>query len=127
MIDVIGNWRTTTLGQYAPSLRQLQSFEKWSGIPTLVPTMMEKPPTGPIFGIMYAQLRSTLPKKGQSDGIKFNSCCKLRSVASMWYNLDMQLCYPTQATRDQHRRCFLTVQTSPSNVLAFTFLNTGMA
>jgi hypothetical protein len=45
----------------------------------------------------------------------------------MWYNLDMQLCFPTQATRDQHRRCYLTVQTSPSDALAFTFLNTGMA
>jgi hypothetical protein len=52
---------------------------------------------------------------------------KLRSAASMWYNLDMQLCFPTQATRDQHRRCYLTVQTSPSDALAFTFLNTGMA
>jgi hypothetical protein len=127
MVDVIGNWRTTTLGQYAPSLRQLQTFQEWSGIPTLVPTALEKPPTGPIFGIMYAQLRSTLPKKGQTEGIKFNSCRKLRSAASMWYNLDMQLCFPTQATRDQHRRCYLTVQTSPSDALAFTFLNTGMA
>jgi hypothetical protein len=127
MIDVIGNWRTSTLGQYAPSLRHLQAFQQWSGIPTLVPTTLKRPPTGAIFGIMYAQIRSTLPKRGQAEGIKFNSCRKLRSAASMWYNLDMQLCYPTQATRDQHRRCYLTVQTSPSDALAFTFLNTGMA
>jgi hypothetical protein len=127
MIDVISNWRTTTLGQYAPALRLLQAFEKWSGVPTLVPTVLTRPPTGPIYGIMYAQLRSTLPKRGQEEGIKYNSSRKLRSAASMWYNLDMQLCYPAQAIRDQQRRCYLTVQTTPLDALAFTFLNTGMA
>jgi hypothetical protein len=127
MIDVISNWRTTTLGQYSPALRSLQSFAKWSGVPTLVPTVLTKPPTGAIFGIMYAQLLSTLPKQGQEEGIKYNSSRKLRSAASMWYNLDLQLCYPSQAVRDQQRRCYLTVQTTPSDALAFTFLNTGMA
>jgi hypothetical protein len=127
MIDVISNWRTTTLGQYAPALRSLQAFEKWSGVPTLVPTVLTRPPTGAIYGIMYAQLRSTLPKPGHDEGIKYNSSRKLRSAASMWYNLDMQMCYPSQAVRDQQRRCYLTVQTTPSDALAFTFLNTGMA
>jgi hypothetical protein len=127
MIDVISNWRTTTLGQYAPTLRSLQSFEKWSGVPTLVPTTLTRPPTGPIYGIMYAQLRSTLPKPGHEEGIKYNSSRKLRSAASMWYNLDMQMCYPAQAMRDQQRRCYLTVQTTPSDALALTFLNTGMS
>jgi hypothetical protein len=127
MIDVISNWRSTTLGQYAPALRALRAFEAWSGVPTLVATRLARPPTGPIYGIMYAQLRATLPKPGQEEGIKFNSSRKLRSAASMWYNLDMQLCYPEQATRDQHRRCYLTVRTSPSDALAYTFLNSGMA
>jgi hypothetical protein len=112
MIDVISNWR---------------SFEKWSGVPTLVPTTLTHPPTGPIYGIMYAQLRSTLPKPGQEEGTKYNSSRKLRSAASMWYNLDMQMCYPAQAMRDQQRRCYLTVQTTPSDALALTFLNTGMS
>jgi hypothetical protein len=127
MIDVISNWRTTTLGQYVPALRSLQAFEKWSGVPTMVPTVLARPPTGPIYGIMYAQLRSTLPKRGQEDGIKYNSSRKLRSAASMWYNLDLQMCFPSQAMRDQQRQCYLTLQTTPSDALAFTFLNTGMS
>jgi hypothetical protein len=127
MIDIISNWRETTLGQYSPALRSLQAFEKWSGVPTLVPTTLTRPPTGRIYGIVYAQLCSTLPKRGKEEGIKYDSSRKLRSAASMWYNLDMQLCYPAQAVRDQQRRCYLTVQTTPSDALAFTFLNTGMA
>jgi hypothetical protein len=95
--------------------------------PHLVPTMLTRPPTGAIYGIMYAQLLSTLPKQGQGEGIKYNSSRKLRSAASMWYNLDMQLCYPSQAVRDQQRRYYLTVQTTPLDALAFTFLNMGMA
>jgi hypothetical protein len=89
--------------------------------------MLTKPPTGDIYGIMYAQLLSTLPKQGQEEGIKYNSICKLRSAASMWYNLDMQLCYPSQAVRDQQCQCCLTVHTTLSDALAFNFLNTGMA
>jgi hypothetical protein len=127
MIDVISNWQQSTLGQYSPALRSLAEFEAWSGIPTLAPTPLEKPPTGPSFGLMYAQLRSTLPKPGHDEGIKFSSCRRLRSAASMWYNLDYQLCFPDQAMRDQQRRCYLAVRACPTDTLAFSFLNAGMA
>lgn len=127
MIDVVSNWRQSTLGQYAPTLRKLVDFEEWSGIPTLKPTWLEKPPTGPIYGLMYAQLKSTLPRPGQDEGIKYSSCRRLRSAASMWYNLDMQLSYPDQAMRDQNRRCYLAVQACPTDTVGFTFLNSGMA
>lgn len=126
MIDVVSNWRQTTLGQYGRVLRHLARFEAWSGVPTLVPTPLERPPTGASFGLMYAQLQSTIPKPGRK-GIKYSTSRMMRSAASMWYNLDFQQCFPEQAIRDQNQRCYLTTRSVPTDALALTFLNAGMA
>ena len=127
MIDVVGNWKYSTLAQYAPALRNLQTFERWSGIPTLTPTRLERPPVSPFFGLAYAQIRNTIPHPGADTGPSFNSSRKLRSAASMWYNMDLQMCHPTQAVRDHKRRSVLTLGTVPTDSMAYTFLNGGMA
>jgi len=98
----------------------------WAMVPTLVPTVSLRPPRSPVFGLMHHQICNTVARENKR-GQACNSSRKIRSAASMWCNMDMQLCHPAQAMRDHKRRSFLTHGTVPTDSMMAAFLNGGMA
>ena len=133
MIDVSCAWKGSTLGKYGPLIRRIRRFEEWSGVKTLVPTALDRPPVTPALGLQYAVLQYSVDQaKGlaiQTGGPPktYQTVSKLRSAASTWYNFDLQQSYPEEAFRDHRRRAFRVLGTVPTDTMAFTFGAGGMS
>ena len=132
MIDVVSSWKETTSSVYTGQLRYFQRFTKWSGIPTLVPTVLKTPPESVSFGLAYAQLRDSVTSRdvrlgGQLRQKAYNSGRGLRSAANMFYQLDAQAAFPTQAMFDVGgNTCRITQGTLPTAALMTSLLQSGM-
>ena len=83
MVDTANHWRDNTTKVCHRLLRNLQEFTAWSTIPTLVKPALLAPSQSACFGLMYAQLRSSI----QGEGRKFQTVRQLRSAASAWYTM----------------------------------------
>jgi hypothetical protein len=73
MIDIGHSWATGTLAKYGGSLLRLQRFTAWSGVPTLVPTVLERPPVSPSISIQWAQLQHSLQPTSDGGSVTYNS------------------------------------------------------
>lgn len=133
MIDVACAWKNSTLKKYGPLVRRIRRFEQWSGIKTLVPTVLNRPPVIPALGIQYASLQYSIQNaQGIDTQIKgapktFQTVRSLRSAASTWYNFDLQQSYPDEAVRNDKRRASRVLGTVPTDTLAFSFGAGGMS
>jgi hypothetical protein len=126
MIDAAHNLAATTIATYGRSLNRLQRFTAWSGVPTLVPTVLRHPPVSPALGIMYAQLQHSVQPTASGETVTYGVARQLRSAASAYYQNDLAAAYPHQATMEQ-RRVRVLQHIAPTDSLHFTMQGKGMA
>ena len=126
MIDVGHSWATGTLAKYGNSLARLQRFSDWSGVPTLVPTVLLRPPVSPGVSIMWAQLQHSVQPTAKGVTVTYGVARRLRSAASAYYQNDLAAAHPHQATLEMGR-VRISRLISPTDSLHFTMQAKGMA
>jgi hypothetical protein len=127
MIDSLNWWQQTTLKQYGPHLRYLEGFGRHYGVGTLEVSPLARPPTTPATPIMWALLNYSLRTNREGDRIKHNTVRAIKSAASIYYTLDMQMAFPRQVLRDSQRRGQVMERVSPTDEIGTTFCAKGMA
>jgi hypothetical protein len=127
MIDSLNWWQQTTLKQYSPHLKYLERFGSHYGVGTLVASPLKRPPVSPSTPIMWALLNYSLRTNREGDRIKHNTVRAIKSAASIYYTLDMQMAYPRQVLRDSLRRGQVMERVSPTDEMGTTFCAKGMA
>jgi hypothetical protein len=130
-IDFLHNWAKRTLGQYGGKLRYLARFQEHFGVQVLVHATLVRPVQTPaiplVWSELYYSLRQTKGEDGVYHPIRFASVRPLRSVAALFYTLDMQDVFPRQIMRDRHRRRIIQPYVSPTDELYTSFGASGMA
>jgi hypothetical protein len=127
MIDSLNWWQQTTLKQYSPHLQYLERFGRHYGVGTLVASTLKRPPVSPSTPIMWALLNYSLRTNREGDRIKHNTVRAIKSAASIYYTLDMQMAFPRQVLRDSQRRGQVMERVSPTDEIGTTFCAKGMA
>jgi hypothetical protein len=127
MIDSLNWWQQTTLKQYGPHLQYLERFGKHYGVGTLVASTLKRPPVSPSTPIMWALLNYSLRTNREGNRIKHNTVRAIKSAASIYYTLDMQMAFPRQVLRDSQRRGQVMERVSPTDEIGTTFCAKGMA
>lgn len=132
MIDQACAWDPKTLVGYQSHLRRIKRFETKYKVASLVPTILERPPTTPAIPLMWTQQQYALetPRKTHAttgERILYNTSRSLRSAASQYCIWDLQLAYPGRAIRDSQRRGHLTERCLPTDELGYSLMTSGMA
>jgi hypothetical protein len=130
-VDTLNHWQRETLKKYGPLLRFLLRFERRFQVQILRPTVLTRPPRTPAIPLMWAELyyslRNSKSRDGTYDQISYGTVRQIRSAASMYYTLDMQVAYPQQVIRDSARRSLVHTRVSPCNDPGLTFATAGLA
>jgi hypothetical protein len=127
MIDSLNWWQHNTLKQYSPHLKYLERFGSHYGVGTLVGSPLKRPPVSPSTPIMWALLNYSLRSNKEGERIKHNTVRAIKSAASIYYTLDMQMAFPRQVLRDSQRRGQVMERVSPTDEIGTTFCAKGMA
>jgi hypothetical protein len=127
MIDAMNWWQKRTLQQYGPHLRYLRQFDQYYGVRSLAPTPLARPPRTPAIPIMWSLLNYSLRYNRDGDRIKHQTVRGIKSAASLYYTLDMQMAYPRQVLRDSQHRGIVVERVSPTDEAGTTFGTKGMA
>jgi hypothetical protein len=108
-------------------LRYLEGFGRHYGVGTLVASPLARPPISPATPIIWALLNYSLRVNREGDRIKHNTVRAIKSAASIYYTLDMQMAFPRQVLRDSQRRGQVMERVSPTDEMGTTFCAKGMA
>jgi hypothetical protein len=127
MIDAMNLWQHRTLKQYGPHLKYLFHFDHYYSVKALKPTPLERPPSTPAIPIMWALLNYSLQNNKEGERIKHNTVRGIKSAASLYYALDLQMAYPRQVMRDGQQRGMVLEWVSPTDEAGTTFGTKGMA
>jgi hypothetical protein len=76
---------------------------------------------------MWALLNYSLLTNREGDIIKNNMVQAIKSAASIYYTLDMQMAFSQQVLRDSQRRGQVMQRVSPRDEIGTTFYAKGMA
>jgi hypothetical protein len=127
MIDSMNWWQHRTLQQYGPHLKYLCQFDHYYEVKTLDPSVLVRPPITPAIPIMWALLNYSLRNNKEGERIKHNTVRGIKSAASLYYSLDMQMAHPRQVLRDGQQRGIVMERVSPTDEAGTTFCTKGMA
>jgi hypothetical protein len=127
MIDAMNWWQHRTLKQYGPHLKYLFQFDHYYSVQTLKPSPLRKPPSTPAIPIMWALLNYSLRNNKAGDRIQHNTVRGIKSAASLYYALDLQMAYPRRVMRDGQQRGMVFERVSPTDEAGTTFGTKGMA
>ena len=127
MIDAMNWWQHRTLRQYSPHLKYLFPFDRFFGVRTLLPSPLARPPRSPAIPIMWSLLNYSLQYNKEGDRIKHQTVRGIKSAASLYYTLDMQMAFPRTVLRDGQQRGIVMEKVSPMDEAGTTFGTKGMA
>jgi hypothetical protein len=127
MIDSMNWWQHRTLKQYGPHLKYLCQFDHYYEVKTLDPSVLIRPPVTPAIPIMWALLNYSLRNNKAGERIKHNTVRGIKSAASLFYTLDMQMAHPRKVMRDSQQRGVVMERVSPTDEAGTTFGTKGMA
>jgi hypothetical protein len=128
MIDSMNWWQHRTLKQYyRPHLKYLFQFDHYYEVQTLKPSTLTHPPITPAIPMMWALLNYLLRHNKEGERIKHGTVRGIKSAASLYYALDMQMAYPRQVLRDGQHRGMVLERVSPTDEASTTFCTKGMA
>lgn len=138
LIDSINSLSRGTHKSYQSKMRVIRAFEGTFGVPVLRLSPVSQPPTSSAIPLMWAQQRYALqparwsrkPSAHNQDirsTVTYGTVRGLRSAASMFYRLDMQTAFPGSVFLDQAQRALSVNHVSPTDELAYTLMNSGMA
>ena len=101
MIDIANRWAQGTISRYTYAIRRIRKFEKQFNVEILKTTKLLAPPVSPAIPLQWAHqhytLHTTKSGKNKGDRISANGARVLRSVASHFTDLDLQVSWPWQS------------------------------
>jgi hypothetical protein len=127
MIDAMNWWQHRTLQHYGPHLKYLFQFDRFYGVRSLQPSPLARPPRTPAIPIMWSLLNYSLRYNKDGARIKHQTVRGIKSAASLYYALDMQMAFPRQVLRDSQQRGIVMERVSPMDEAGTTFGTKGMA
>lgn len=107
--DMAHAWALGTHSQYQSKLRQIRWFEHHFRVKILEPTILQKPPSGPIITLGWVMLHYSL-RQGSSRRtaneqftLAYNTIRQLRSAASQFTTWDLMVSCPGRTWENDRR------------------------
>jgi hypothetical protein len=132
MIDQANSWSVGTHKVYQSKFRVCREFEGKFGVRLLRNTPVAKPPASEAIPLMWAQQyyslkRSTSTRAAAHGPLALITVRGLRSAASMFHKMDLQVAFPGAAILDSAQRAVAVRHCSPTDDLSYALMSSGMA
>ena len=129
MIDIANRWAKGTLTRYTYAIRRIRNFEKQFNVSILRTTKLVAPPVSPAIPLQWAHqhytLHTTKSGKNKGDRISANGARVLRSAASHFADLDLQVSCPGKVFQD-NGRTVMVEHVTPSSEFSYCLMTKGM-